>query len=244
MNAINPHAIVQRVNIKNDDLRLQVPFAMSITGPSQAGKSEFICNLIRYREIMFSSKFHRIIYCVPETLIYKQNSIFQKLQAEFPQIELNFGLPKISALYLDCNHLPCLLILDDLMNGILNSNEMAELFSIHVHHYNISVIFTLQNFFAPSRYGRTIARNLHYKVFFFNRIDVVELRHISVQIVPTSPNFLLNCFKLLEKKFPNDYSHYILIDGHGKSQIKQLAIRSNILPDKNNKITPVIFFPN
>jgi hypothetical protein len=217
---------------------------MSITGPSQAGKSEIICRLVRNREIMFSSKFHRIIYCVPETLIYKQNTIFQKLQAEFSGIELHFGLPKISALYLDCNHLPCLLILDDLMNAILNSGEMAELFSVHVHHYNISVIFTLQNFFAPSRYGRTIARNLHYKLFFFNRIDVVELRHISVQIVPTTPNFLLNCFKLLEKKYPNSYSHYILIDGHGKSKMKQLAVRSNIFPDENNEIKPMIFFPD
>jgi hypothetical protein len=164
--AINPHAIVQEVSLTDDDLRFQVPFAMSITGPSQAGKSEFICELIRYREVLFSSKFYRIIYCVPQTLMYKQNAIFQKLQNEFSQVEMHFGLPKISALYLDCNHLPCLLILDDLMIPILNSSEMAELFSVHVHHYNISVIFTLQNFFAPSRYGRTIARNLHYKVFF------------------------------------------------------------------------------
>jgi hypothetical protein len=224
--AINPHAIVQEVSLTDDDLRFQVPFAMSITGPSQAGKSEFICELIRYREVLFSSKFYRIIYCVPQTLMYKQNAIFQKLQNEFSQVEMHFGLPKISALYLDCNHLPCLLILDDLMIPILNSSEMAELFSVHVHHYNISIIFTLQNF------------------FFFNRIDVVELRHISVQIIPSTPNFLLSCFKFLEKKYPEHYSHYILIDGHGKSKMKQLAIRSNIFPDENNKMKPLIFFPD
>jgi|688.fasta_scaffold52248_5 hypothetical protein len=36
MNEIDPNAIVQEVVIEPDTLRFQVPFAMSVTGPSQS----------------------------------------------------------------------------------------------------------------------------------------------------------------------------------------------------------------
>jgi hypothetical protein len=122
---------------------------------------------------------------------------------------------------------------------------MIELFSVHVHHYNISVIFTLHNFFATSRYGKTIARNVQYKIFFYNRVDKVELKHFSSQIFPNNPSFLLNCFKFIEKKYLEKYKHYLLIDGHSKSKISQFYVRTNIFPDPVTKeMCPIIFFPD
>jgi hypothetical protein len=242
---IDSKAVVQKVPLSDDSLKFQVPFAMSVTGPSQSGKSEFICKLIQNSDHVFSTRFHRIIYCQPEILLNRDNHIFSKIKTEFPSAELHFGLPKISELYLDLNSLPCLLIIDDLMTDLLNSAQMVELFSVQVHHYNISVIFTLQNFFAASRYGKSISQNVHYKVFFYNRLDLVELRHISLQINPNSPNFLATCFQFLENRFPHvKYKHYIVIDGHAKSLISQFYVRTNIFPDYNNEITPIIFFPH
>jgi hypothetical protein len=218
---------------------------MSVTGPSQAGKSEFICKLIKDREKIFSTNFHRIIYCQPEILVNRQNVIYSKIKSEFPAAELHFGLPKISEMYLDLNSLPCLIIIDDLMSDLLNSAQMVDLFSVQVHHYNISVIFTLQNFFATSRFGKSIARNVHYKVFFYNRLDLVELRHISLQMNPSSPNFLALCFKFLENRYPHDkYKHYIVLDGHSKSLISQFYVRTNIFPSEEGEITPIMFFPD
>ena len=38
MNTINPEATVQKLSLEGDSLRIQVPFSMSISGPSQSKK--------------------------------------------------------------------------------------------------------------------------------------------------------------------------------------------------------------
>jgi len=121
-------------------------------------------------------------------------------------------------------------------------SEMLHLLCVQVHHYNISVIFTLQNFFAPSKFGRSMARNLNYKIFFFNRLDLTELRHISMQLTPNNSTFLQSCFNFLTEKYPA-LNHYIVVDGHFKSPHPQLFVRTKIFPDPITKqIEPIIFF--
>ena len=43
---INPNSVIQVLNLPENCLKFQVPFAMSISGPSQSGKTSFMCNLI------------------------------------------------------------------------------------------------------------------------------------------------------------------------------------------------------
>jgi hypothetical protein len=242
MYKIDPKKPVQELHLDHDCFKFQVPFAMSISGPSLVGKSEFIVKLIENREKLFTSKFHRIIYCQPESLYSVPNPIYQKLKKSFPMTEIFFGLPTLEQISLENNCLPCLLILDDLMNKLLNSSEMNDLFSIHIHHKNISCIFTLQNYFAPSRFGKTIARNVHYRILFYNRVELLELRNMSLQL-SSKPNFLLSNFKFLEENFPDRYSHYILIDGHGHSKSRNMHIRTQIFPDTDGSMRPIIFIP-
>ena len=200
--------------------------------------------LIEHREKLFSSKFVRIIYCQPESLSHINNTIFQRIKKSFPNAELNVGLPNISKLNLDLNTLPSLVIIDDLMTEFLDSPLMVELLSVQVHHFNVSTVFTLQNFFATSKFGKTIMRNVNYKVYFYNRLDLRELRNISCQIVPHCPSFMQANFNFLYKKFPSDPSHYIFVDGHFRSKMPSLFVRSHIFPDENSEIKPIIFFPN
>ncbi len=208
------------------------------------GKSEFIYQLIKYREEMFTSKFCRIIFCQPETLSHRNSEIVKKLKELFPQIELHYGLPDVSKLNLDLNTLPCLLIMDDLMQQILNSSSMVDFFAVKVHHYNISCIFTLQNYFIQTRFSKSILRNVQYKIFFYNRVDQVELRNISMQIMPNAPDFMLSNFKFLEENIQNKFANYILVDGHTHSKLPHLHIRSQIFPNSNGEIIPIIFSPN
>ena len=107
-----------------------------MTNQIKVGKSHFVCELIKYREQLFTSKFCRIIYCQPESLTQKSD-VFEKLKQYFPAIELCHGLPNISKLHLDVDNLPSLIILDDLMQAILNSSSMVDLFTVQVHHSNI-----------------------------------------------------------------------------------------------------------
>jgi hypothetical protein len=237
---------VQKISQQSNCFKLVCPFAMAICGPSQVGKSEFILQLIKNRQDLFSADFSRVIYCQPESLLSNtQNSFFQKIVDEIPMAEVNYGLPKLSDLHLEANSLPCLLIIDDLMSKFMNSVEMSQLLSIYVHHSNITCLFTLQNYFHPSRFGKTMIRNVHYRVLFYNRIEQAELRHISMQITPQCPNFLSSCFKFLQKYNPTRYSHYILIDGHSQSKMSEMHIRSSIFPEESSgEIKPIIFFPN
>jgi hypothetical protein len=242
MQTIDLKKNVQKISLHPNFSKLECPFAMCISGPSQIGKSEFIFNLIKNRSELFTATFHRIIYCQPEPLSRTKNVIFEKIKDEFPSAELIYDLPKLNELQLESNISPCLLVIDDLMSSFLNSNEMAQLLSVYIHHANITCIFTLQNYFHPSRFGKTMIRNVHYRVLFYNRNEQCELRHISMQITPSCPNFLASCFNFLQKYVPT-FSQYILIDGHSHSKMSDMHIRSSIFPDSNGEIKPIIFFP-
>ena len=85
---------------------------------------------------MFNSLFCRIIYCQPESLS-QRSDIFNKLKQYVPSIEICHGIPSVSKLHLDLDNLPSLLILDDMMQSILNSSNMVDLFTAQVHHCNI-----------------------------------------------------------------------------------------------------------
>lgn len=99
-----------------------------------------------------------------------------------------------------------------------------------------------QNFFATSKYGKTLSRNCNYRIFFYNRLDLTELRHISQQITPQNSTFLQSAFNFLADNFPQ-HSNYILVDGHYRSQMSQMMVRSNIFPDpESGEIRPIIFF--
>jgi hypothetical protein len=199
---------------------------------------------VENRQKLFTSEFSRIIYCQPESLAHRPNPSFKRLQKAFGAAELINGLPDISKLNLDLNQLPSLLIIDDQMNELLDSKSFVDLLCVKCHHFQICTIFTLQNYFASSKFGRTISRNVNYKVFFFNRVDLREIKNISMQISPSSPDFMQSNFNFLFEKFPNDPSHYIIVDGHYRSKMRVMYVRSRIFPNFNNVIEPIFFFPN
>ncbi len=109
--SINPNQSVQKLILDPDTLRFRVPFAMVVSGPSQGGKSEFILNLIKFREYLFTSRFHRIIYCAPEAESNKVKDFFQRITNEFSSAELWIGLPNLHRLQLKHSELPTLIIM-------------------------------------------------------------------------------------------------------------------------------------
>jgi len=217
---------------------------MVVAGPSQAGKSHFMYQIVFWRKYVCTENFKRIIYCQSNTYSHKNQSFIKQLQDQFPTLELHQGLPNISDLHLTINNEPCLLLIDDLMEEVLNSIKMVHLVSNDSHNFNISVIFILQSYFAPGRFGKTLTRNCHYRVFFYNRIEQLEIRNISTQ-VSTNPYFFVANFEFLNKTFPDEKSHYLLIDGHFRSPSNRFWCRTHIFPQGPlNEITPIIFFPN
>ena len=52
------------------------------------GKSRFICELVKYREELFETKFDRIILAQHENLSYRNNETFESIRSSFPRAEL------------------------------------------------------------------------------------------------------------------------------------------------------------
>ena len=232
----------QLLELEKNDLNFQTPCSICISGPSQSGKSQWIVKLINNRKLLFPHDFLELYYCIPENLSLNPNPNFEELKKSFPAARLHFGLPDVTKLNLNFDNTPKLLIIDDLMTEFLASYEMVRLLSVEVHHCNITTIFTLHNLFAPSKFGRTITRNINYKVLFSNRLDIKEVRNVSLQI-SNQPNFLKESFEFLTREFPSE-PPYIVIDGHIKSKLKTLFVRSQIFPGIDSEIRPIIFFPN
>jgi len=228
-------------NFDDNDLKFHTPCSICVSGPSQSGKSQWILKLIQNRTNLFTTHFVDLIYCIPDNLSFSHNPIFSEIQKSFPTAQIHIGLPDVTKLNLTFDNSPKIVIIDDLMTEFLNNYDMIKLLSVEVHHFNITTIFTLHNMFAPSKFGRTLTRNLNYKVLFSNRLDVKEIRNVSLQIC-NQPNFLHDAFSFLFKEFPSE-PPYIVIDGHIKSRYKEFFVRSQIFPQNDHEIRPIFFFP-
>ena len=110
------------------DARLQHPFSMIVSGPSNSGKTYFAKTLIENVEKVISQKIENIVY------IY---SCWQPLYDDLLKSRnINFveGIPPS----LCDDDLPVnknnLLIIDDLMNDASNNVEVQNVFTKYVHH--------------------------------------------------------------------------------------------------------------
>jgi len=233
---IDPQAIIQTVDISQDDLKFKTPCSLCISGSSMSGKTEFMIKLITHRKELFDTEFDEIFYCTPETTSFRYSPVFERLQEVCPNIQLINGVPDIQKLNLTLDTRPKILFCDDLQEELLQSETMLTLMTGHIHHFQISLCFSLQNFYSHSRFGRTIFRQIKYRVIFYNRLDMTEIRGISSQICQP-PKFLIESFEFLFSTF--DDPAYILIDGFSQSPLRQLFVRTHIFPGEN----PIFFFP-
>jgi hypothetical protein len=65
-----------------------------------SGKSEFALNLVKYRDDVYSSKFERILYCLPDSSIHLHQNFIGRLREACESIEIIEGLPDVEKLHL------------------------------------------------------------------------------------------------------------------------------------------------
>jgi hypothetical protein len=87
-----------------------------------SGKTQWLLELLRYREQMFSAVFDDIYYFLPAETQYSRDHFAKKLKDEFNFIKMEYGLPKYRHVF--GNPLPKLFIIDDQMKEISQSSEM------------------------------------------------------------------------------------------------------------------------
>ncbi len=84
----------QELKMEPDVNRMVHPFRMIISGPTMSGKSHFMYLMLKFRETIFTSRFHRILFCIPPESAHEKMPFFKKMQTEFEPLELVLGLPK------------------------------------------------------------------------------------------------------------------------------------------------------
>ena len=244
---INPSSTLQQLSVPDTFDKILTPARIIITGPTMSGKSHFIYQLIKFRDIVFESSFEQIIYCLPPNSLNLHIDFVNALHDVCSNLSLIIieDMPDLEALKLDANKRPKLLVIDDLMRKALNSSTFEDIITQKSHHANISIILTTQNIFLPSRNGKSITRNCSITVIFFDGNDVQMLGVLSMQMFPKGHNFLHQCFDWIHRHPDKVDRSYLIIDSTPRSPLsRHMKVRTNIFPTKPNLIPePLFFFP-
>jgi hypothetical protein len=216
-------------------LRLRTPFSCIIFGSSQTGKSYIVHKILRNKDIMIDHPIDgRIVYCYGI-----MNNALVELSQEMPNMELHFGLSTKLLESVD-EHFDVeknnLIIIDDLMRHIGKSGAILDLFSMFVHHKNISVFLTTQNLYSegPKRVG--ISRQAIYHIFTRTLDDMQAISTFSNRYDPGNKKFLLSAYQQA-MKFGGQYPS-LLVDSHPATR-PELRVRSDYFPEE----TPHVFLP-
>lgn len=149
------------------------PSSIICSGPSQSGKTEWMKQLIKYKDKLFTTPPQRMIWS------YKKwqpnyDDMAQNYNVEF--VESGHDIPN------NTSKIPTLLIIDDQMHEI--NDKIVDYFTVGSHHDNITIVFITQNLFFPDKRFRTASLNCHYLILFNNPRDKCQIRHLARQMFP------------------------------------------------------------
>ena len=130
------------------------PTTNCAVGATQLGKTMFTKKLVENTDAMFTIPPEKILYAYSE-----HQKLFDEMQ-NIPNLTFYEGLPdkqRLEELAINTKH--SLVILDDLMSKIVQSEDLLHLCTITSHHKGISVVYLSQFFFTQRRYAKAIAIN-------------------------------------------------------------------------------------
>jgi len=193
-------------------LSFKHPFTCIISGPTKAGKTTFVRQLIeKAKSFIEPPPKHIWWFYAEEQNFYddfKDSVIFMK------------GTPNM-AIVREYSKEPQLIIIDDLMYE--SNNDI--LFTRGCHHWNISVINIVQNIFHKGL--RTSRINAEYLVLMKNPSDRLQVQNLARQLYPHNPKYMLEAYNDATAK---PYS-YLLVD-LTQSTPEELRLRANIFSTK------------
>lgn len=189
-----------------------------VSGPTGSGKTHWIKKLLSNE--MFTEKVESVLYCYG---VYQP--FFETMAKSISNITFMEGVPDFETIKNLNNGKFHVVVLDDLMEYIIKSLEIQNLFTKYCHHFNITAIFLTQNVFAKGLTSRTININTHILILFANKRDESQAIFLGKQICPSSTKVFTEAYEHATSK---QYG-YLVVDCDPQSP-RELKLRTNIFP--------------
>lgn len=205
-------------------LPFKSPCTITLIAASNGGKTSFVERLLTTSEGMFTEDISTIVYCYGSSW----QSKFDNMLKNKPNMIFKEGLPseeEFSILSNEQEH-SCL-ILDDLMTEISTASKIEKLWTVHSHHFKMSIIYLAHNMYQKSPSSRTISLNTQYYILFKNHRDIQQIQYFGRQIYG-------NKSRLFDKAYHLATAHpwgYLLVDLNSHSEEKY-RLRTNIFPNE------------
>ena len=198
-----------------------------LAGTTKAGKTTWLKKLLMHANQMFDKPPQRVLYCYT---VYQP--VFDDMLKTNETLNFHRGMPTeqtIRTLAADTTH--TILILDDMADQVVNSQQMTDLFTKYNHHLGISTFFIVQNLFTQGKHARTIYLNCHYLILFKSLRDKGQIAIMGRQILGSRGKSLVEAYEdAMSTKF-----NYLVVDisPHVNDQYR---MRSFIFPEKETVI--------
>ena len=194
------------------------PFSCLIAGPSQSGKTTFVERLINHCAEMISPP--------PNSVVWHYAEFQPAYERMMDVVTFKKGVPTDAQLK---SYSGNLVIIDDLMSEM--ANVSSDIFTKHVHHSHMSVIYIVQNLFNCAKNHRTMSLNANYIVLFKNPRDKAQVSFLARQVFPHKP-------KILQEAYNDATSQphsYLLLDFQQLTP-ENRRLKSEIFPGENQFI--------
>lgn len=209
----------KKKNRKMDQLdrwKFMHPCTVRIVGPSACGKTTFLQKIIE----------QRLIHPWPKRIIYFYGSRWQSKSFDYLEkihnVKFIQGFDEGMVSENDTEE-PTLVICDDLLFELKDSEAAANLFMKGSHHLNLSAIIIEQALFPKGKQSVAMRTNTHYTVIFKSPSDGQGVATLGRQMYPNKGRYLVDSYC----DSTRDPHTYLIIDSK-QSTPDHLRLISNI----------------
>lgn len=205
------------------DLKLSTPARLFCSGPSGCGKTTFVKQLLFNLEDVFDQPVANIIFCYAA-----EQPIYEELRKFYPKkITFVKGFPSTIDDLINNPKQHDLLILDDLIHELGESQFFLKLCTTFSHHWNCSLLAISQNLYFKSKYIRTCSLQATGMILFKTLRGKDQIQTLGRQLFPEKPFFLAEVYKEATK---NEFA-YLFLDLSATCP-DALRVRNSIFPQK------------
>lgn len=205
------------------------PFTARFVGPTACGKTTFLMQVIQQK--LIHPWLRKIFYFYGSTW---QPGTFDHLQSVH-NVTFVKGFDESVVTENDSRD-TTLVICDDLILELRDSEAAANLFMRGSHHLNMSVILIEQSLFPKGKQSVSMKQNTHYVVIFKSPADALGVATLARQMFPQKRGkFLIDAFHDCTKE---PFS-YLIIDAK-QSTPDEIRLITNVTNEDEH---PVVYIP-